>query len=156
MPNEANPSEHRAIGWAAIGQTLAAIGATSGVALAIWGGSSHQWGDDYFLAGFATACTFTALGVYVLVAEFIGGIGPLRFPLPLTRHERLSSEPLPWPNQVLSEVGQRMAEWSHDLTLRRLDESNRRITDRAASTTSPHLQEPAKAGEESTHSEPPL
>jgi hypothetical protein len=46
------------------------------------------WGDDYFLAGFTVACVLAALGVYVLVAEFIGGIGPLKFPLPPTRHER--------------------------------------------------------------------
>jgi len=76
------------MGWAAIGSALVAIGAPVGAGLALWGATSHLWGDDYFLAGFAASCGLTALGIYVLLAEFIGGIGPLRFPLPPTRHER--------------------------------------------------------------------
>lgn len=74
--------------WAAIGATLAAIGAPTGAGLAVWGATSHLWGDGFFLAGFGVACLLTVLGVYVLIAEFLGGIGPLRFPLPPTRHER--------------------------------------------------------------------
>jgi hypothetical protein len=92
MSNEANP-DHRAIGWAAIGGTLAGIGAPSGVALAIWGASSHLWGDDYFLAGFAFACLLTTVGVYVLVAEFIGNVGPITLRLPPTRYEREAKRP---------------------------------------------------------------
>jgi hypothetical protein len=88
MSNQAASSEHRAMGWAAIGGTSAAIGAPCGVALAIWGASSHLWADDYFLAGVAFACLLTAIGVYVLIAEFIGGVGRVRFPLPPTRSER--------------------------------------------------------------------
>jgi hypothetical protein len=81
-------SEHRAMGWAAIGGALSAIGGAVGVALAVWGATTHLWNDDYFLAGFVIACFITALGIYVLLAEFIGGIGPIKFPLPRTRLER--------------------------------------------------------------------
>lgn len=65
-----------------------AIGATTGVGLAVWSATAHLWNDGWFLAGFAAGCALTLAGVYVLVAEFIGGIGPLKFPLPLTRRER--------------------------------------------------------------------
>jgi hypothetical protein len=85
---QVDPSEHRAMAWTAIGGALVAIGVPVGVGLAMWGATSHLWGDGFFLAGFIGACLLVALGVYVLVAEFIGGIGPLSFPLPRTRHER--------------------------------------------------------------------
>lgn len=78
-----NPSEHRAMGWAAIGAALVGIGGVGGGTLATVGAGSHLWGDNAFLAGFAFACLVTAAGVYVLIAEFIGGL-----PLPPTRHER--------------------------------------------------------------------
>jgi hypothetical protein len=87
MPDSAN-SEHRAMGWAAIGGSLSAIGGGAAGVLAAIGAGSHLWGDVPFLVGFAAACALTLLGVYVLVAEFIGGIGPVRFRLPLTRRER--------------------------------------------------------------------
>ena len=86
------PSEHRATGWAAIGGALVAIGAPTGLGLGLYGASSHLWGHEVFLAGFILACVLTTIGVYVLIAEFIGGIGPLRFPLPPTRLEREASE----------------------------------------------------------------
>lgn len=74
--------------WATVGTVLTAISAPVGTALAIWGAASHLWGDSYFLAGFAASCALTALGLYALIGEFFGGIGPLPFPLPPTRHER--------------------------------------------------------------------
>lgn len=74
--------------WTAIGGALVAIGVPVGVGLAMWGATSHLWSDEFFLAGFIVACLLTALGVYVLIAEFFGGMGPIRFPLPPTRHER--------------------------------------------------------------------
>jgi hypothetical protein len=95
MANEPNPSEHRAMAWASIGGAAVVIGATAGVGLAVWGATSHLWSDDLFVAGFVVACAMTALGLYVLIAEFIGGIGPLRFPLPPTRHEREAKHALP-------------------------------------------------------------
>jgi hypothetical protein len=95
MANEPNPSEHRAMAWASIGGAAVVIGATAGVGLAVWGATSHLWSDGLFLAGFVVACAITALGLYALIAEFIGGIGPLRFPLPPTRHEREGKHALP-------------------------------------------------------------
>jgi hypothetical protein len=83
------------MGWAAIGGVLAGIGAPVGAALAVWGASSHLWGDDYFLAGFSLACLLTTVGVYVLVAEFIGEIGPLKLRLPRTRYEREAERETP-------------------------------------------------------------
>jgi hypothetical protein len=83
MAKDTNSSEHRAQAWAAIGAALVAIGVAGGGTLATIGASSHLWGDDRFLAGFAFACLLVALGVYALVGEFIGGL-----PLPATRHER--------------------------------------------------------------------
>ncbi len=80
--------------WAAIGGAAVAIGAPLGVGLGVWGATSHLWSHDAFLAGFAAACALTALGVYVLTAEFIGGIGPIKFPLPLTRREREAGLPM--------------------------------------------------------------
>lgn len=83
MAEEPNLAEHRAMAWATIGTVSVAIGATAGTALGVWGASSHLWGDGYFLAGFVAACALTMIGIYALVAEFIGGL-----PLPPTRHER--------------------------------------------------------------------
>jgi hypothetical protein len=128
------------MGWAAIGGTLSAIGAPSGVALAIWGASSHLWSDDYFLAGFAAACLLTAIGLYVLVAEFIGDL-----PLPLTRHERearrrsqaqdgttrtaSNERPVPLSDtdrrRIARETEGRLAQEIHDPTLRALDKRNK-------------------------------
>lgn len=84
--------EHRATGWAAIGATLVVIGVSVGTGLGLYGASSHLWGDWVFLVGFAFASVLFALGIYVLVAEFIGRIGPLQLPLPQTRLERASAE----------------------------------------------------------------
>ncbi len=81
-------SEHRALGWASIGGALVSVGALAGVSFGLWGAGEHLWGDDYFLAGFAASLLIAMLGLYVLLAEFIGGIGPVRLPLPLTRRER--------------------------------------------------------------------
>jgi hypothetical protein len=83
MTNDANNSEHRAQGWAAIGAALVGIGCVGAGTLATVGAGSHLWGRGGFLSGFAFACLLVALGVYVLVGEFIGGL-----PLPATRHER--------------------------------------------------------------------
>ncbi|HEY2767239.1 MAG TPA: hypothetical protein VGI76_03225 [Solirubrobacteraceae bacterium] len=80
--------EHRAMGWAAIGGALMGVGALAGISLGVWGAGAHLWSDDYFLAGFAAALLLTLLGFYVLIAEFIGGVGPIKFPLPPTRFER--------------------------------------------------------------------
>ncbi len=66
-----------------LGAALVAIGGVSAGTLASVGAGSHLWGDDVFLAGFAFACLLVALGVYVLVGEFIANL-----PLPPTRHER--------------------------------------------------------------------
>ena|ERR1700680_3624207 len=77
-----NGSEHRALGWASIGGALVGVGALAGVSFGLWGAGEHLWGDDYFLAGFAASLLITMLGLYVLLAEFIGGIGPIRLPLP--------------------------------------------------------------------------
>jgi hypothetical protein len=74
--------------WTAICGALVAIGVPVGAGLAIWAATAHLWSDRFFLAGFIGACLLTALGIYVLLAEFFGGIGPIRFPLPPTRHER--------------------------------------------------------------------
>lgn len=134
------------MGWAAIGGASVSIGAAIGAALGIWGASSHLWGDDYFLAGFALACLLMTIGVYVLIAEFFGGVGPLRFPLPPTRHERdeadrgveaaLASadddraritreiaEPLSPPERrrIAGETESRLASSIHDDTLRMFD-----------------------------------
>jgi len=99
MPNSENRSEHRAMGWAAIGGALVTIGGTVGAGLAFWGATSHLWGDDYFLAGFVVACLLTALGVYVLVAEFIGGL-----PLPPTRYERAQAKEASDPKELTLDV----------------------------------------------------
>ncbi len=143
MPNETNRSEHRAMAWAAIGGALVVIGGGGGGTLAAIGASSHLWGDHLFLAGFAFACLLTALGVYVLVAEFIGGMGPLRFPLPATRQEReVTASETSWPvrrNQILQGVDKIMADSRRDLTLRSLDESNRMVLDRASRESAPVL-----------------
>lgn len=82
MANDAD-SEHRAQAWATIGPALVGTGGVGAGTLATVGASSHLWGDDSFLAGFALACLLVALGLYVLVGEFIGGL-----PLPATRRER--------------------------------------------------------------------
>jgi hypothetical protein len=82
MANDAD-SEHRAQAWATIGPALVGIGAVGAGTLATVGAGLHLWGDAGLLAGFALACLLVALGVYVLVGEFIGGL-----PLPATRHER--------------------------------------------------------------------
>jgi len=87
MPNSGN-SEHRAMGWAAIGGALMGVGALAGISLGVWAAGSHLWSDVYFLAGFVAALVLTLLGFYVLIAEFIGGAGPVSFPLPPTRLER--------------------------------------------------------------------
>jgi hypothetical protein len=83
-PGSEGGSGHRAQAWAAIGAALVGLGAVGGGSLATVGASSHLWGDDVFLAGFAFACLLVALGVYTLVGEFIGGL-----PLPATRQERV-------------------------------------------------------------------
>ena len=88
MADPPSASEHRAMAWASLGGAAVAIGATVGVGLAVWGATAHLWADGYFLAGFAATCLLTALGVYALIAEFLGGVGPVRFPLPPTRQER--------------------------------------------------------------------
>ena len=120
-----------------------AIGATAGVGLAVWSATSHLWSDYYFLAGFALACALTVLGLYVLIAEFFGGIGPFRFPLPPTRHEREARKPdeqIPKPQltrsgepplssadraRIARETEQRIAREIHDPELRHLDGLNK-------------------------------
>ncbi len=84
---------------------MIAIGGGGGCALATVGAASHLWGDAAFLAGFAFACLLTALGVYVLIAEFIGGIGRIKFPLPPTRHER----------EAKRRVGLSSSSWKRDV-----------------------------------------
>ncbi len=85
MTNDTN-SEHRAQAWAVLGAALVAIGGAGAGTLATVGASSHLWGDNAFLAGFAFACLLVILGMYVLVGEFIADL-----PLPLTRREREES-----------------------------------------------------------------
>jgi hypothetical protein len=82
VPDEQG-SEHRAQAWAALGAALVGLGTVGAGTLATVGASAHLWGHDIFLTGFAFACLLLALGGYVLVAEFLGGL-----PLPLTRRER--------------------------------------------------------------------
>lgn len=82
MTNDTN-SEHRAQAWAVIGGALVTIGGVGIGTLASVGASSHLWGDDVFLGGFAGACLLVTLGVYVLVGAFI-----VDLPLPPTRSER--------------------------------------------------------------------
>lgn len=72
----------RAASWGTLGSALLLLGGGVGGALGAVGASSHLWSDDAFLAGFALSCLIGAVGVYVLVAAFFGGIGPIRLPLP--------------------------------------------------------------------------
>jgi hypothetical protein len=76
------------MGWAAIGGALMGVGALAGISLGVWGAGSHLWSDDYFWAGFLAALILAPLGFYVLIAEFIGNIGPITLRLPATRYER--------------------------------------------------------------------
>lgn len=76
------------MGWAAIGGALMGVGALASISFGLWGAGSHLWADVYFLAGFAAALLLGLLGFYVLIAEFIGNVGPVTLWLPPTRHER--------------------------------------------------------------------
>jgi hypothetical protein len=74
---------YRAAAWSSIGGGLLSIGVVTGGVLATVAASAHLWGHLALLAGFVVACLLAALGVYVLIAEFISDL-----PLPPTRHER--------------------------------------------------------------------
>lgn len=87
MAEEPNTSEHRAMGWAAIGAALIAIGLAAAGTLAAY----NRWSNDVFLAAFALAWSFVAGGIYVLFAEFV----VTYLPLPLTRREREASREQP-------------------------------------------------------------